>query len=81
MDKFRIFGNRYICYDFLALAGIPHEVFDHKVGNRSAIDWIIDRYQVHVDKRSGIVNDPNRPDDTEYIVSLSSFIASLLSCN
>jgi len=34
------------------------------------LDWIIDRYRVHTDKRSGIVNDPNRPDDKEYIVRL-----------
>lgn len=56
--------------DFLTLAGIPPEVFEYKLGNRSALDWIIDRYQVWTDKRSGIVNDPNRGDDPEYIVRL-----------
>ena len=29
------------------------------LGSRSAIDWIIERYQVKTDKASGIVNDPN----------------------
>jgi hypothetical protein len=29
-----------------------------------------DQYQVSTDKRSGIVNDPNREDDPEYIVRL-----------
>jgi predicted helicase len=29
---------------------------------------MIDQYQVSTDKRSGITNDPNRPDDPEYIV-------------
>ena len=29
------------------------------LGSRSAIEWIIDRYQVKTDKASGIVNDPN----------------------
>jgi predicted helicase len=56
--------------DFLTLAGIPPEAFEYKLGNRSALEWIIDRYQVHKDKRSGIVNDANRPDDPEYIVKL-----------
>jgi hypothetical protein len=28
----------------------------------------VDQYQVSTDKRSGIVNDPNRADDPEYIV-------------
>jgi predicted helicase len=56
--------------DFLTLAGIPPETFDYRLGNRSALDWIIDRYQVRTDKRSGIVNDPNRLDDPGYIVRL-----------
>ena len=29
------------------------------VGPRSALEWLIDRYRVRVDKASGIVNDPN----------------------
>ena len=29
-----------------------------------------DQYQVSTDKRNGITNDPNRPDDPEYIVRL-----------
>ena len=40
------------------------------MGNRSALDWIIDQYQVSTDKRRGITNDPNRADDPEYIVRL-----------
>ncbi len=56
--------------DFLTLAGIPAEVFEYKLGNRSALEWIVDRYRVNTDKRSGIVNDPNRPDDPQYIVKL-----------
>ena len=56
--------------DFLTLGGIPPEVFEYRLGNRSALDWIIDQYQVSTDKRSGIVNDPNRADDPEYIVRL-----------
>jgi len=40
------------------------------VSNRSALEWVIDQYQVSTDKRSGIVNDPNRADDPEYIVRL-----------
>jgi predicted helicase len=64
-DKTRIVYN-----DFLTLAGIPAEAFEYRLGNRSALDWIIDQYQVSTDKRSGIVNDPNNPDDPEYIVKL-----------
>jgi predicted helicase len=56
--------------DTLTLAGIPPDVFEYRLGNRSALDWVIDQYQVSTDKRSGIVSDPNRPDDPEYIVRL-----------
>jgi predicted helicase len=56
--------------EFLTLEGIPPETFAYRLGNRSALDWVIDQYQVSTDKRSGITNDPNRPDDPEYIVRL-----------
>ncbi len=56
--------------DFLTLDGIPAKVFDYRLGNRSALEWIIDQYRVKTDKRSGIVNDPNREDDPQYIVKL-----------
>jgi predicted helicase len=52
----------------LMLAAIPPEAFAYRLGNRSALDWVIDRYQVSTDKRSGITSDPNRADDQEYIV-------------
>ena len=32
--------------------------------------FIIDQYRIKTDKRSGIVNDPNREDDPQYIVKL-----------
>jgi predicted helicase len=56
--------------DFLTLTGIPPEVFEYRLGNRSALDWIIDQYQVTIDKRSGITNNPNRLEDEQYIVRL-----------
>jgi len=56
--------------DFLTLDGIPAKAFDYQLGNRSALEWVIDQYCVKTDKRSGIVNDPNRADDPQYIVKL-----------
>ena len=56
--------------DSLTLAGIPPEVFEYRLGNRSAIEWVIDQYRVKEDKRTGIRSDPNNPDDPEYIVRL-----------
>jgi predicted helicase len=56
--------------DFLTLSGIPAEAFDYRLGNRSALEWVVDQYQVSTDRRSGITNDPNRADDPAYIVRL-----------
>ena len=56
--------------DFLTLAEIPAEVFDYRLGTRSALEWVVDQYRVKVDKRSGIVNDPNREAEPRYIVDL-----------
>jgi predicted helicase len=63
--------------DFLTLSGIPPEVYDYKLGNRSALEWIIDQYKVSTDKRSGIVSDPNRLDDPQYIVRLLGQVISV----
>ena len=59
-----------IVNDSLTLAGIPPDVFAYRLGNRSALEWVIDQYRLKTDKRSGIRSDPNRLDDEEYIVRL-----------
>ena len=56
--------------DFLTINGIPEKTFAYRLGTRSALEWIINQYCVKIDKRSGIVNDPNRADDPQYIVKL-----------
>ena len=72
VEKMRLSRDRtQIKYnDFLTLDGIPAKTFDYRLGNRSALEWVIDQYRVKTDRRSGIVNDPNRADDPEYIVRL-----------
>ncbi|HLY31335.1 MAG TPA: type ISP restriction/modification enzyme, partial [Ktedonobacterales bacterium] len=50
--------------------GIPAACYSYRLGNRSALEWVIDQYQVTTDARSGIVSDPNRADDPQYIVRL-----------
>ena len=56
-----------------------NEVFDYRLGNRSALDWVIDQYQISTDKRSGITSDPNNPDDEEYIVRLVGQVVPVVS--
>jgi len=51
------------------------------LGSRSAVEWIIDRYQVKTDKPSGIVNDPNDwsrdASDPRYIIELLARIVTV----
>ena len=52
----------------------PDHAHKYMLGPRSALDWLLERYQVKSDKASGIVNDPNtwcdKHDDPTYIVDL-----------
>ena len=55
----------------LCLRGIPERAFAYRLGNRSALEWVVDQYRVKIDKRSGITHDPNRySDDEQYIPKL-----------
>ncbi len=56
--------------DWLTLADIPQQCYHYRLGNRSALEWVIDQYQVSTDSRSCIVSDPNREDEEQYIVRL-----------
>ena len=71
-DKMRLAKDRrgLRVNDSLTLGGIPPETFEYRLGNRSALEWVIDQYQVTEDKHSAIRSDPNRPDDPEYTVRL-----------
>lgn len=55
----------------LTIEGIPPRAYEYVVNGKTAIGWLIDRYQVTTDKKSGIVNDPNEySPDPRYIVDL-----------
>ncbi len=56
--------------DFLLLRGIPAKAYEYRLGNRSALEWVIDQYRVSTDAHSGILNDPNREHDEKYILRL-----------
>ena len=69
LDTSRIIYNANI-----TLAGIPAVSHEYRLGSRSALDWLIDRYQVRTDTKSGITNDPNdwatQNNDPRYILDL-----------
>lgn len=44
---------------WITISHIPLEAYDYVINGRSAIEWVMDRYQIKTDKASGITNDPN----------------------
>lgn len=65
----------------ITLAGIPGATYRYMLGSRSAIEWIMDRYQIKTDKASGIVNNPNdwsnEVGDPRYILDLLAKIVTV----
>lgn len=65
-DKSTIIFN-----DSITIENIPEKAYQYIVNGRSAIEWIMDQYQVKTDKKSGITDDPNDfSDDPKYIFNL-----------
>lgn len=68
-DKTKLVYN-----DFITVEGIPLEAQEYVVNKRSALDWVVERACVSVDKASGIVNDFNdyaaEKNDPRYPLSL-----------
>lgn len=68
-DKSVIIYNNHI-----TIRNIPLEAYEYVVNGKSAIEWIMERYQVKVDKASQIKNDPNdwakEHNDQTYILDL-----------
>ena len=55
----------------ITISNIPAKAYEYVVNGRPAIESIIDQYQLKMDKKSGIVDDPNLySDDERYIFDL-----------
>ncbi|HEP1574968.1 TPA: DEAD/DEAH box helicase [Streptococcus suis] len=55
----------------ITIRNIPEKAYAYMVNGRSAIEWIMDQYQVKTDKKSGITDDPNDySTDKKYIFNL-----------
>lgn len=60
--------------DYITIRHIPAEAYDYIVNGKSAIEWLMERYAITTDKKSGIKNDPNdwsrEHDNPRYIFDL-----------
>ena len=77
-DKTRIIYNSHI-----TIENIPLKAYEYIVNGKSAIEWIIERYAVTIDKASQIKNDPNawsrEYEQPRYILDLLLSVI-MLSC-
>ena len=65
-DKSTIIFN-----DDITIKNIPDKAYEYIVNGRSAIEWIMDQYQIKTNNKSGIVDDPNDfSNDPKYIFNL-----------
>ena len=78
VDKARIIYNGHI-----TIENIPLKAYEYIVNGKSAIDWIMERYAVTIDKTSQIKNDPNdwsrEHEQPRYILDLLLSVI-ILSC-
>ncbi len=53
------------------LVGIPPQSDEFRIFGRTPLEWVLDRYQVTLDKESGLSNDPNAyAPGTDYVIKL-----------
>ncbi len=63
-------GDSIIYNQNIAITKIPQKAFDYVVNGKSAIDWVIERYQKTMDKDSLIENNPNDYAGGQYVFEL-----------
>ncbi len=63
-------GDRIIYNHHITITQIPQKAFEYVVNGKSAIDWVIERYQKTMDKDSLIENNPNDYAGGKYVFEL-----------
>ncbi len=70
VETMKKIGDRINYNNHIAITKIPKKAFDYVVNGKSAIDWVIERYQKTMDKDSLIENNPNDYKGGKYVFEL-----------
>ncbi|PUU84745.1 DEAD/DEAH box helicase [Helicobacter pylori] len=70
-------GDRILYNHNIAITQIPQKAFEYVVNGKSAIDWVIERYQKTMDKESLIENNPNDYAGGQYVFELLCRVITL----
>lgn len=66
----QVYKDTIVYNDYITIHNIPEKAYQYVINGKSAIEWIMERYAVTVDKASGIVEDPNKYQGSKYIFDL-----------
>ncbi len=77
VEKMKFCRGEIVYNNSLTIGGIPPETFDYRLGNRSALVWVIDQHRLKTEQHNNIINDPNRLEDKRYIVRLIGQIVTV----
>lgn len=77
VDKMIKKGDSIIYNHNIAITKIPQKAFDYVINGKSAIDWVIERYQKTMDKDSLIENNPNDYAGGKYVFELLCRVITL----
>lgn len=69
-DGKTVLKDTIIFNDYIQISNIPTQAYEYVINGKSAIEWLMERYAVTVDKASGIVDDPNQYGDEQYVFNL-----------
>ncbi|GAA8864413.1 DEAD/DEAH box helicase family protein [Helicobacter pylori] len=70
VETMKKIGDRINYNNHIAITKIPKKAFEYVVNGKSAIDWVIERYQKTMDKDSLIENNPNDYKGGKYVLEL-----------
>ncbi|MFP6251500.1 type ISP restriction/modification enzyme [Helicobacter pylori] len=70
VDKMTKKGDSILYNQNITITKIPQKAFEYVVNGKSAIDWVIERYQKTTDKESLIENNPNDYAGGQYVFEL-----------
>ncbi len=70
VEKMTKKGDRILYNHNITITNIPQKAFEYVINGKSAIDWVIERYQKTMDKESLIENNPNHYAGGKYIFEL-----------
>ncbi len=77
VEKMTKKGDSILYNKNIAITKIPQKAFEYVVNGKSAIDWVIERYQKTMDKDSLIENNPNDYAGGKYVFELLCRVITL----